>query len=79
MVPTCSDDPVACLDFAFLFIGEFLKDWTTMAMLALLLFLLLKERADRRKAVDQAYARQMAAYAEKRDQGRTQTSTWEVK
>ncbi len=79
MVPTCSDDPVACLDFVFLFIGEFLKDWTTLAMLALLLFLLLKQRADQRKAREQAYARQMASYEETRRQNQTQTGTWEVK
>lgn len=66
MLPACRDDPVVCIDFLFLWIGEFLKDWTTLAMLAILLGLLLKLRADQHQAREDAYARQMDAYEAKR-------------
>lgn len=73
---TCRDDPVVCIDAVALFIGEFLKDWTTMGMLAILLALLLKLRADQRKQREQAYAQQLAAYDERRSQ--TFTPTWDI-
>jgi hypothetical protein len=79
MVPTCANDPVVCIDFVILFIGEFLKDWTTMAMLAFLLVLLFCLRGEQRKARELDYAKQMEAYDDKRMQQRTQTGTWDVK
>lgn len=44
------------IDWTVLFVIEFLKDWTTMAMLAVLLGLILKVRNDRQKGCDEAYA-----------------------
>ena len=52
MTTPCSGDPLVCIEFVVLGIGEFLKDWTTLAMLALLLGLLFKLRVDRRRARD---------------------------
>jgi len=66
MAAPCGGDPLVCIEFAVLAIGEFLKDWTTMAMLALLLGLLFRLKADRRKAREAAYATRLAAYDEKR-------------
>jgi hypothetical protein len=68
MASPCGGDPLACIDFVFLLIGEFLKDWTTMGMMALLLGLLLKMRIDQNKARDLAYHRQMESYDDKRTQ-----------
>ena len=62
----CGGDPLVCIEFVVLGIGEFLKDWTTLAMLALLLGLLLKLLADREQARDEDYARRLGAYADKR-------------
>jgi len=80
MASPCSGDPVVCIDFIILFIGEFLKDWTTLAMLAILLGLLLRLRADRQKADEAAYATQIGVYAErlKREAGRHQPPTWHL-
>ena len=64
----CGGDPLVCIEFVVLGIGEFLKDWTTLGMLAVLLVLLLRFRADRAKACEDAYARQLAAYDDKRSQ-----------
>lgn len=66
MAAPCAGDPLVCIEFAIHFVAEFLKDWTTLAMLALLLGLLLRLRADRQRASDEAYARQLAAYADRR-------------
>lgn len=63
----CGGDPAACIEFVILGIGEFLKDWTTMAMLAALLVLLLRLRADRVRAGEADYARRLAAYTDRRD------------
>jgi hypothetical protein len=68
MTTPCSGDPLVCIEFVVLGIGEFLKDWTTLAMLALLLGLLLKLHADRQRARDDAYGRRLAAYDDKRNQ-----------
>lgn len=76
MNKTCRDDPVVCIDTVALFIGEFLKDWTTLGMLAILLALLLKLRSDQRKQREAAYAEQLAAYDERRQQ--TFKPTWEL-
>ena len=76
MNKTCRDDPVVCIDAVALFIGEFLKDWTTLAMLAILLALLLKLRADQRKQREKAYALQLADYDERRRQ--PFTPTWDI-
>lgn len=70
----CGDDALVCIEFAVLAIGDFLSDWTTLAMLALLLGLLFRLRADRQEARDDAYARRLAAYDEQRNremQGRS--------
>jgi hypothetical protein len=64
----CSGDPLVCIDFVVLFIGEFLKDWTTMAMLAALLGLLLKLRADKQQMREDQYAKRLEAYDERRNQ-----------
>ncbi len=78
MASPCGGDPLVCIEFAVLTIGEFLKDWTTMAMLLLLLGLLLRMRADRQKARDEAYATRLEAYDEKRREEETQARTWMV-
>lgn len=66
MVAPCGGDPLVCIEFVVLGIGEFLKDWTTLGMLALLLGLLLRFRADRAKAREDAYGRQLGAYDDRR-------------
>lgn len=76
MAGPCSGDPVACIDFVILFIAEFLKDWTTLAMLAILLGLLLRLRADRRKAREEVFARQVEAYAARMKEESGQVPTW---
>ena len=68
MAAVCNGDPLVCIEFVVLFVGEFLKDWTTLAMLALLLGMLLSLRADRHKAREAAYARQLAAYDDRRNE-----------
>jgi hypothetical protein len=68
MVAPCGGDPLVCIEFVVLGIGEFLKDWTTLGMLALLLVLLLRFRADRAKVREDAYARQLSAYDDRRGQ-----------
>ncbi len=78
MLSTCSNDPVVCIDIAILFIGAFLKDWTTMAILLLLLVLLFKLKADKQRAKNFVYARQMEAYDNKRTMDQTRISTWEA-
>jgi|LakWasMet61_LOW9_FD_contig_31_703919_length_647_multi_3_in_0_out_0_2 hypothetical protein len=78
MAAPCGGDPLICIEFVVMVIGEFLKDWTTIAMLLLLLGLLLRERADRQRARDEAYAEQLAAYDEKRREEETQARTWAV-
>jgi len=78
MAAPCGGDPLICIEFVVMVIGEFLKDWTTIAMLLLLLGLLLRERADRQRARDTAYAEQLAAYDEKRREEETQARTWAV-
>jgi hypothetical protein len=78
MASPCGGDPVVCIEFAIIFIGEFLKDWTTMAMLAVLLGLLFRLRADQRRAREEAYAGELAAYADRREaEGETQNWTIE--
>ena len=66
MATPCGGDPLECIEFLALVVTEFLKDWTTLAMLALLLGLLLRLRADRQRARDEDYARRLGAYADKR-------------
>lgn len=74
----CGNDPVVCLDFLILFIGEFLKDRITMTLLAALLVLLFKLRVDQRKSRELAYAEQLIELDKKRKQERKLSSTWEV-
>lgn len=76
MKNTCRDDPVVCIDAVALFIGEFLKDWTTLGMLAILLALLLKLRADQRAQREKEYAQQLQAYDEQRQ--KSFTPTWDI-
>lgn len=78
MATPCGGDPLVCIEFVILGIGEFLKDWTTLAMLLLLLGLLLRERVDRQKARDESYATRLEAYDEKRREEETQARTWAV-
>ena len=78
MLSTCSNDPVVCIDIVALFIVAFLKDWTTMAILLLLLVLLFKLKADKQRAKNFVYARQMEAYDNKRTMDQTRISTWEA-
>ena len=68
MASACGGDPLVCIELVVLVIAEFVKDWTTLAMLALLLVLLLSLRADRQKAREDAYANRLAAYEEQRSQ-----------
>lgn len=76
MNKTCRDDPVVCIDTVALFIGEFLKDWTTLGMLAILLALLLKLRGDQRAQREKKYVQQLEAYDEQRQ--KPFTPTWEM-
>ncbi len=66
MTSNCRTDPVVCIDFVVLFIAEFLKDWTTLGMMAVLLGLLFKVRAKQLKERESAYARQMEAYLDRK-------------
>jgi hypothetical protein len=68
MAAPCGGDPLVCIEFVVLGIGEFLKDWTTMGMLAILLGLLLRFRSDRAKAREDAYGRHLAAFDSRRSQ-----------
>jgi hypothetical protein len=79
MLSNCSNDPVVCIDFAILFVGEFLKDWTVLATMFLLLALLLKLKADKQRARNNLYARQMEVYDDKRTLQQTRVSRWEAK
>ncbi|MBU0750541.1 MAG: hypothetical protein KJ787_01630 [Gammaproteobacteria bacterium] len=79
MAPGCRDDPVVCIDAVAVFIGEFLKDWTTLAMLAVLFVLLLRLRADQKKAKSAAYARQMLKLEAQRSSEGARSATWEKK
>ena len=74
MAAACGSDPLLCIEFAVLAIGELLKDWTTMAMLAVVLGLLLLLRADKQKARDDAYAVQLGAYEDRRRHERRQAN-----
>ncbi|MDO8346273.1 MAG: hypothetical protein Q7S85_00070 [Rugosibacter sp.] len=65
MAPMCGGDPVRCIDFAVLFIVEYLKDWTTQAMLAILLVLLFMLRAELQQATEDAYAKRLGAIDDK--------------
>ena len=79
MAPGCRDDPVVCIDAVAVFIGEFLKDGTTMAMLAALFVLLLRLRADQKKAKSAEYARQMLKLETRRSGEGVRSTTWEAK
>jgi hypothetical protein len=74
---SCNADPVACIDFLVLWTQEFLKDWTTLAMLATLLFLLLKLRAQQAQKREATYAARMLVYDDKRTQENV-PRTWVV-
>lgn len=63
----CGGDPLSCIEFVIVGVGEFLKDWTTMAMLAALLVLLLRLRADHVRSREAEYAKRMAGYADRRE------------
>ncbi len=77
MAAICGGDPLVCIEFIVWGIGEFLKDWTTMAMLAILLVLLLKYRADRRQAAEDQYAERLKSYEEQRNRQPTVPS-WAI-
>lgn len=78
MSTTCNADPVACIDFVALFVGEFLKDWTTLAMLATLLILLLRKRAEQERAREEEYARQLLAHVERKAHDARHGKTWNL-
>lgn len=78
MAGLCKDDPLVCIEFVVVGVGEFLKEWTTMAMLVLLLALLLKLRADRQRAKDEAYAAQLLIYEERRRLEYEFDQTWSL-
>ena len=69
MAAPCGGDPLVCIDWLVVFIGEFLKDWTTLAMLAILLVLLFRLRSDQTRAKEDEYARHLAEFDQKRDAG----------
>lgn len=79
MTLQCRDDPIVCIDFVVLLVGEFLKDWTTLAMMAILLGLLLRLRFEQQKQRSLLYAKQMENFVDKRTQSQQTTSAWEVK
>jgi hypothetical protein len=79
MTLQCRDDPMVCIDFTILLMGEFLKDWTTLAMMAVLLALLLKLRADQQRKRRLLYGEQMESFVDKRAQNQQATAAWEVK
>lgn len=66
MTLSCRDDLQVCIDFIVVSIGDFLTDWTTLAMLAILLGLLLRLRGDRQRAREAAYASRLRTYDQKR-------------
>ncbi len=78
MIVSCRDDPMVCIDWTVLFVAEFLKDWTTMAMLAVMLGLLLKVRSQRQKARDEAYAIQMGQFEAARLKVKPKEKVWDV-
>lgn len=71
MISSCRTDPVVCIDFVALFIAEFLKDWTTLGMMVVLLGLLFRLRAKQLKERESAYARQMEAYLDRKQSTET--------
>ena len=66
MAAPCSGDPLVCIEFVVLGIGEFLQDRTTMGMLEGLLRLLRRFRADRAKTREDAYGKHLAAFDSRR-------------
>jgi len=62
----CGGDPLVCIEFVVRGIGDFLSDWTTLGLMAILLGLLLRLRADRQTALDAAHAARMGSYEEAR-------------
>lgn len=77
MAAPCGGDPLACIEWLMMAVGAFLKDWTTMAMLAILLVLLFRLRSDRARAREVDYARRLAVYDEKRETGEVPGATRE--
>lgn len=67
MASPCNGDPVRCIDFAALFVLEYLNDWSTLLMLTTLLVLLFMLRAEREKAAEADYVRHLEALDDKRD------------
>jgi hypothetical protein len=76
-MPLCREDLLVCIDWLALAIGDFLKDWVTMGCLAVLLVILLRERARQQDRKLAAYARTLLDY----DQARNDASaraTWKI-
>ncbi|HEY6897126.1 MAG TPA: hypothetical protein VI279_07680 [Rhodocyclaceae bacterium] len=78
MAAICSEDPIVCIDAVAMGIGEFLKDGTTMAMLAVLLVLLLRYRADQQKRKLEAYAASLLAYDQNKNGAGRDAQTWKL-
>ncbi len=72
---TCTDDPMICIDWFALFVGEFLKDGFTLAGMAVLLILLLRLRAQKIEAQRLEFGESMMDYHEKREQ---RTPVWSL-
>lgn len=76
-MPACREDPVVCIDWLAMAIGDFLKDWVTMGCLAVLLVILLRERARNQQRKLEAYGRSMLEYEQARND-RPPRTTWTI-
>ena len=74
---TCSQDPVACIDWIAIGIGEILKDGLTMSFLALALIVLVRYRSRQQSQAQQAHAESLIAYDEKKH-SQTIESPWKA-
>ena len=73
----CSEDPIVCIDWLAMAIGDFLKDWVTLACLAVLLVILLRERARHDQRQLDTYSKAMLEYEQARHDGSARTS-WTI-
>lgn len=73
----CREDPLVCIDWLALAIGDFLKDWVTMGCLAVLLVILLRERARQQDRKLAEYGRTMLEYEQARN-GAPARTTWKI-
>lgn len=73
----CSEDPIVCIDWLAMAIGDFLKDWVTLGCLAVLLVILLRERARHDQRRLDTYSKAMLEYERARHDGAARTS-WTI-